>query len=130
MALDNAFTPDLHTDIGGLTLANPVMTAFGYFRLWIRVCRHNRYLAPWRHHCQRYYHNLSQRQCLPAYGRNPFGNAECRRLAKQGRGLFIQYIYPGVRTLGSPIVVNVSGATIDDYIAVCQNLRRWKASQP
>lgn len=31
MALDNAFTPDLHTDIGGLTLANPVMTASGTF---------------------------------------------------------------------------------------------------
>ena len=122
MALDNAFTPDLHTDIGGLTLANPVMTAsgtFGYGFEYADIIDTSRLGAIIVKGT-----TITSRNgnAYPRMAETPSGMLNAVGLQNKGVDFFIQHIYPGVRTLGSPIVVNVSGATIDDYIAVCQKL--------
>lgn len=126
MALDNAFTPDLHTDIGGLTLANPVMTAsgtFGYGFEYADIIDTSRLGAIIVKGT-----TITSRNgnAYPRMAETPSGMLNAVGLQNKGVDFFIQHIYPGVRTLGSPIVVNVSGATIDDYIAVCQKLALLK----
>lgn len=122
MAHNNAFTPDLHTDIGGLTLANPVMTAsgtFGYGFEYADIIDTSRLGAII---VKGTTINSRNGNAYPRMAETPSGMLNAVGLQNKGVDFFIQHIYPGVRTLGSPIVVNVSGATIDDYVAVCQKL--------
>ncbi len=43
-------------------------------------------------------------------------------LQNKGVDYFIQNIYPRIKDVDSQLIVNVSGATIDDYVAVCEKL--------
>lgn len=122
MAHNNALTPDLRSDIGGLTLTNPVMTASGTFgygfefadivdtsRLGAVIVKGTTITA-------------RNGNAYPRMAETPSGMLNAVGLQNKGVDFFIRHIYHGVRTLGSPIIVNVSGATIDDYVAVCQKL--------
>ena len=118
----NIRTPDLSTDIGGLRLANPVMTASGTFGYGIEfadivdvsrigaVIVKGTTLAP------------RQGNPYPRMAETPSGMLNAVGLQNKGVEFFIEHIYPVVRNLGTPVVVNVSGATIDDYTAVCHML--------
>ena len=43
-------------------------------------------------------------------------------LQNKGVNYFIENIYPRIRRCGSEIIVNVSGASVDDYVAVAERL--------
>ena len=43
-------------------------------------------------------------------------------LQNKGVDYFIENIYPDIKDIDSNIIVNVSGATIGDYVAVCEKL--------
>ena len=43
-------------------------------------------------------------------------------MQNKGVDYFIDNIYPRIKDVDSNVIVNVSGATIDDYVAVCEKL--------
>ena len=113
---------NLEVKIGGLALKNPVLTAsgtFGYgkeFAYFIDLSRLGGYIVKGT--------TLEPRQGNP-YPRmveTPSGMLNAVGLQNKGVEYFIERIYPQVRDIDSNLIVNVSGAKIDDYVAVCRRL--------
>lgn len=52
----------------------------------------------------------------------PSGMLNAVGLQNKGVDYFINQIYPRISDINSEIIVNVSGASIDDYVAVCEKL--------
>lgn len=113
---------NLEVKIGGLALKNPVLTAsgtFGYgkeFADFIDLSRLGGYIVKGT--------TLEPRQGNP-YPRmveTPSGMLNAVGLQNKGVEYFIERIYPQVRDIDSNLIVNVSGAKIDDYVAVCRRL--------
>lgn len=113
---------NLEVKIGGLRLKNPVLTAsgtFGYgleFADFIDLSRLGGYIVKGT--------TLEPRQGNP-YPRmveTPSGMLNAVGLQNKGIEYFIDHIYPEVCDIDSHLIVNVSGAKIDDYVAVCRRL--------
>ena len=113
---------NLEVKIGGLRLKNPVLTAsgtFGYgleFADFIDLSRLGGYIVKGT--------TLESRQGNP-YPRmveTPSGMLNAVGLQNKGIEYFIDNIYPEVCDIDSHLIVNVSGAKIDDYVAVCRRL--------
>lgn len=113
---------NLNVKIGALELKNPVMTAsgtFGYgheFSDFIDVDKLGAYIVKGT--------TLEPREGndYPRMAETPSGMLNAVGLQNKGVEYFIKNIYPGLEKLGSVPVVNVSGAKIEDYEAVCDRL--------
>lgn len=112
----------LEVKIGGLTLKNPVLTAsgtFGYgkeFSDFIDLDRLGGFVIKGT--------TLEHREGNP-YPRmveTPSGMLNAVGLQNKGVDYFIEHIYPSIKDVDSHVIVNVSGAKIDDYVAVCEKL--------
>ena len=53
----------------------------------------------------------------------PSGMLNAVGLQNKGVDYFIEHIYPRIKDINSEIIVNVSGASISDYVAVCNKLQ-------
>jgi dihydroorotate dehydrogenase (NAD+) catalytic subunit len=53
----------------------------------------------------------------------PSGMLNAVGLQNKGVNYFAENIYPRIKDCGSEVIVNVSGATIDDYVAVAERLK-------
>lgn len=113
---------NLNVTIGGLTLKNPVLTAsgtFGYgeeFSDFIDLSRLGGFIIKGT--------TLEHREGNP-YPRmveTPSGMLNAVGLQNKGVDYFIEHIYPRIKDTDSHIIVNVSGASIDDYVKVCEKL--------
>lgn len=113
---------NLNVNIGNLALKNPVLTAsgtFGYgeeFSDFIDLNRLGGFIVKGT--------TINHREGNP-YPRmveTPSGMLNAVGLQNKGVDYFIQHIYPRIKDIDSQIVVNVSGASIDDYVAVCEKL--------
>lgn len=113
---------NLNVNIGNLALKNPVLTAsgtFGYgeeFSDFIDLNRLGGFIVKGT--------TINHREGNP-YPRmveTPSGMLNAVGLQNKGVDYFIQHIYPRIKNIDSQIVVNVSGASIDDYVAVCEKL--------
>lgn len=113
---------DLSVNIGGLKFKNPVLTAsgtFGYgteFSDFIDLNRLGGFIVKGT--------TLEHREGNP-YPRmveTPSGMINAVGLQNKGVDYFINHIYPGIRSFESVPIVNVSGAKIEDYVAVCERL--------
>ena len=113
---------NLNVNIGNLTLKNPVLTAsgtFGYgeeFSDFIDLNRLGGFIVKGT--------TINHREGNP-YPRmveTPSGMLNAVGLQNKGVDYFIDQIYPRIKDVDSQIVVNVSGASIDDYVAVCEKL--------
>lgn len=113
---------NLEVKIGGLTLKNPVLTAsgtFGYgeeFSDFIDLNKLGGFIVKGT--------TINHREGNP-YPRmieTPSGMLNAVGLQNKGVDYFINTIYPRIKDFSSEIIVNVSGATLDDYIAVCEKL--------
>ncbi len=113
---------NLNVTIGGLTLKNPVLTAsgtFGYgeeFSDFIDLNRLGGFVIKGT--------TLEHREGNP-YPRmveTPSGMLNAVGLQNKGVDYFIEHIYPRIKDTDSHIIVNVSGASIDDYVKVCEKL--------
>lgn len=114
---------DLSVEIGGMRLKNPVMTAsgtFGYGEEFADFIDLNRLggivvkgttLAP------------RQGNAYPRMAETPSGMLNAVGLQNKGVNHFVNEIYPRIRNFDTAIVVNVSGSTIEDYVAVCECLQ-------
>lgn len=113
---------DLKVNIKGLTLKNPVMTAsgtFGYgeeFSDFVDLNRLGGIVVKGT--------TINHREGNP-YPRmveTPSGMLNAVGLQNKGVNYFIEHIYPRIKDLDTEIIVNVSGAKVDDYVAVCELL--------
>ncbi len=113
---------DLSVEIGNLKLKNPVLTAsgtFGYgeeFADFIDLNRLGGFIVKGT--------TLNHREGNP-YPRmveTPSGMLNAVGLQNKGVDYFIEHIYPRLLKYDTNPIVNVSGASIDDYVAVCEKL--------
>lgn len=113
---------NLAVSIGKLPLKNPVLTAsgtFGYgeeFSDFVDLNRLGGFIIKGT--------TINHREGNP-YPRmveTPSGMLNAVGLQNKGVDYFIDNIYPRIKDVNSHVIVNVSGATIDDYVAVCEKL--------
>lgn len=113
---------DLSVKIGALNLKNPVLTAsgtFGYgeeFADFIDLERLGGYIIKGT--------TLEPREGnpYPRMAETPSGMLNAVGLQNKGVDYFINHIYPRIRKYDSELIVNVSGARIEDYEEVCRRL--------
>lgn len=107
---------------GGLELRNPVMTAsgtFGYgeeFADFIDLSRLGGYIIKGT--------TLNPREGndYPRMAETPSGMLNAVGLQNKGVDHFIEHIYPRIKSYDSELIVNVSGANIDDYAETARRL--------
>ena len=58
----------------------------------------------------------------PRMVETPSGMLNAVGLQNKGVDYFIEHIYPRIKDIDSRVIVNVSGASIPDYVAVCEKL--------
>ena len=111
---------DLRVKIGELELKNPVLTAsgtFGYgeeFSDFVDLNKLGGFIVKGT--------TLNHREGNP-YPRmveTPSGMLNAVGLQNKGVDYFIEHIYPRIKDIDSRVIVNVSGASIPDYVAVCE----------
>lgn len=113
---------NLNVNIGNLALKNPVLTAsgtFGYgteFSDFIDLSRLGGFIVKGT--------TLEPREGnpYPRMAETPSGMLNAVGLQNKGVDYFIEKIYPTISGIDSKVIVNVSGAKIDDYVGVCCKL--------
>ncbi|MCM1021454.1 MAG: dihydroorotate dehydrogenase [Muribaculum sp.] len=112
----------LNVEIGGLKLKNPVLTAsgtFGYgeeFADFVNLEKLGGFIVKGT--------TLEPRQgnAYPRMVETPSGMLNAVGLQNKGVDYFINNIYPRLQALDTNVIVNVSGANVDDYVEVCRRL--------
>jgi len=108
--------------IGNLVSRNPVLTAsgtFGYGTEYADFVRFNRLggiivKGTTLHH--------REGNPYPRMAETPSGMLNAVGLQNKGVDYFVQTIYPSICNLPTNVIVNVSGSTIDDYVAVAERI--------
>lgn len=112
----------LAINIGKLQLKNPVMTAsgtFGYgkeFSDFIDLSRIGGIFVKGT--------TIRERQgnLYPRMAETPMGMLNAVGLQNKGVDYFISDIYPEIKDIDTNVIVNVSGSTIEDYVACTEKL--------
>ncbi len=107
---------DLSVNIGNLQLKNPVMTASGTFGYgteyvdFIDLSKIGGVIVKGT--------TLNHREGnpYPRMAETPSGMLNCVGLQNKGVDYFIEHIYPEIKNYQTNMIVNVSGASIEDYI--------------
>lgn len=113
---------DLSVSLNGLELKNPVMTAsgtFGYgeeFADFIDLSRLGGFVVKGTTIAHR------EGNPYPRMAETPSGMLNAVGLQNKGVDYFINEIYPRIKNVDSNILVNVSGSTIEDYIATTEKI--------
>lgn len=113
---------DLNVNIGALSLKNPVMTAsgtFGYgeeFADFIDLSRLGGIIVKGTtlHH--------REGNPYPRMAETPSGMLNAVGLQNKGVDYFIEHIYPRIKEIDTYFLVNVSGASIEDYVATAEKI--------
>ena len=113
---------DLAVKIGGLQMQNPVMTAsgtFGYgeeYADFIDISRIGAIIVKGT--------TLAHREGnpYPRMAETPSGMLNCVGLQNKGVDYFIENIYPRIRKVQTNMIVNVSGACVEDYVATAEKI--------
>lgn len=112
----------LSVNIGSLQLKNPVLTAsgtFGYgeeFADFMDLSRLGGFIVKGTTLLAR------EGNDYPRMVETPSGMLNAVGLQNKGVKYFVDTIYPRIKDCGSEVIVNVSGATIDDYVGVAERL--------
>lgn len=113
----------MEVDLGaGLKLKNPVLTAsgtFGYgteYADFIDLNRLGGFIVKGT--------TLNPREGndSPRMAQTPMGMINAVGLQNKGVDHFIEHIYPTIKDLDTNVIVNVSGASVTDYVAVAEKL--------
>jgi len=112
----------LTTQIGNLKLKNPVMTASGTFGYGIEyadffdISRLGGIIVKGT--------TLNRREGnpYPRMAETPSGMINAVGLQNKGVDYFIQNIYPKIKDINTNMIVNVSGACIEDYVATAEKI--------
>lgn len=112
----------LNVKIGKLELKNPVMTASGTFGFGSEytdfidlgklggICVKGTTITP------------REGNDYPRMAETPMGMLNAVGLQNKGVDYFVSHIYPEIKDFDTNIVVNVSGSTVDDYVACTEKL--------
>ena len=112
----------LAVEIKTLALKNPVMTAsgtFGYgieFEDFIDINRLGGIVVKGTTGSRR------EGNPYPRMAETPAGMLNAVGLQNKGVDAFINDIYPNIRHYQTPVIVNVSGSTIDEYLTVAEKI--------
>lgn len=112
----------LEVEIGGLKLKNPVMTAsgtYGYgteYKDFIDINRLGGIVVKGT--------TLEPRQGnnYPRMAETPSGMLNSVGLQNKGVDYFVEQLYPVIKEYDTHMIVNVSGSTIEDYVACAEKL--------
>lgn len=113
---------NLSVNIGNLHLKNPVLTAsgtFGYgeeFMDFIDLNRLGGFIVKGTTILPR------EGNDYPRMAETPSGMLNAVGLQNKGVDYFIEHIYPRIKHLDTNIIVNVSGSSISDYVAVAEKI--------
>lgn len=112
----------LKVNIGNLELKNPVMTASGTFGFGTEYADFLD-LATLGGICVKGT-TISHREGndYPRMAETPMGMLNAVGLQNKGVDYFVSNIYPKIKDFDTSIVVNVSGSTIEDYVACTEKL--------
>lgn len=113
---------DLGVKIGGLELKNPVMTAsgtFGYgfeFADFVDLSRLGGIIVKGT--------TLHAREGnpYPRMAETASGMLNAVGLQNKGVEYFAEHIYPAIKDIGTNVIVNVSGACVEDYVATAERI--------
>lgn len=113
---------DLSVKIGNLELKNPVMTAsgtFGYgleFADFIDLSRLGGIIVKGT--------TLNHREgnLYPRMAETPSGMLNAVGLQNKGVEYFANHIYPQIKDIDTNMIVNVSGACVEDYVATAERI--------
>lgn len=113
---------DLNVNIGALSLKNPVMTAsgtFGYgeeFADFIDLSRLGGIIVKGTtlHH--------REGNPYPRMAETPSGMLNAVGLQNKGVDYFIEHISPRIKEIDTHFLVNVSGASVEDYVATAEKI--------
>ena len=113
---------DLNVKIGNLELKNPVMTAsgtFGYgieFADFIDLSQLGGIIVKGT--------TLNHREGnpYPRMAETPSGMLNAVGLQNKGVEYFAEHIYPQIKDIDTNMIVNVSGACIEDYVATAERI--------
>jgi dihydroorotate dehydrogenase (NAD+) catalytic subunit len=112
----------LDVNIGNLKLKNPVMTAsgtFGYgteYADFIDLSRLGGILVKGTTNESR------EGNAYPRMAETPMGMLNAVGLQNKGADYFVKHIYPEIKDYDTNVIVNVSGSTIEDYVACTEKL--------
>lgn len=118
---------DLSVKIGDLQLSNPVMTAsgtFGYgveFQDFVNLEEIGGIIVKGT--------TLNHREGNP-YPRmveTPSGMLNCVGLQNKGVDYFCKHIYPIIKDIRTNMIVNVSGSSVEDYVATAEKINELDA---
>ncbi len=113
---------DIRTDIGGLRLKNPVMTASGTFGYGLEfadlvnlediggIIVKGTTLKP------------REGNDYPRMAETASGMLNCVGLQNKGVDYFCKHIYPQIKDIGTNMIVNVSGSSIEDYAECAERI--------
>lgn len=115
---------DLSVKIGDLRLSNPVMTAsgtFGYgreFEDFVNLEEIGGIIVKGTtlHH--------REGNPYPRMVETPGGMLNCVGLQNKGVEYFCEQIYPDIRSIRTNLIVNVSGSSVEDYVATAERIAR------
>jgi len=113
---------DLSVKIGQLDLKNPVMTASGTFGFgeefsdFFDISRLGGYIVKGTTFAPR------QGNAYPRMAETPAGMLNAVGLQNKGVHYFADEIYPRLKNIDSHLIVNVSGSTIEDYVACTEKI--------
>ena len=111
---------DLTTNLGKIIMKNPVMTASGTFGFgteyldFMDLLRIGGIVVKGT--------TLRERQgnAYPRMAETPMGMLNAVGLQNKGVNYFVDHIYPEIKDFDTSIFVNVSGSTVDEYVAVAE----------
>lgn len=106
---------DLRTNIGGLQLKNPVMTASGTFGYGLEFADFVNLEDIGGIIVKGTTLNPREGNDYPRMAETPSGMLNCVGLQNKGVDYFCSHIYPEIRSINTNMIVNVSGSCPEDY---------------
>lgn len=106
---------DIRTNIGELSLKNPVMTASGTFGYGIEFADLVNLEDIGGIIVKGTTLNPREGNDYPRMAETPSGMLNCVGLQNKGVDYFCQHIYPEIKDINTNMIVNVSGSSPDDY---------------
>ena len=113
---------NLKVNIGNLSFRNPVMTAsgtFGYGTEFMDFMDLSRIGGVFMKGTTA---SLREGNSYPRMAETPSGMLNAVGLQNKGVDYFISHIYPEIRKYDTNMMVNVSGSTIEDYVACAEKV--------
>ncbi|MBD5415401.1 MAG: dihydroorotate dehydrogenase [Bacteroides sp.] len=113
----------LNVNIGSLQLKNPVMTASGTFGYGSEFADFMDLSSLGGIVVKGTTLHAREGNDYPRMAETPSGMLNAVGLQNKGVNYFAEKIYPQIEDCGTEVIVNVSGATVSDYVGVAERLR-------